>query len=168
MRLDRLGIIELPPGNRARALTARNFRWLPGGPMGRRFRRTLLGDYFAGPFDGELDALYLHSGSLSADGVARLKARLEDLARDAALLVAERTGVSPVLAHKLWMMRLFESYLKSGADPLRVVRICGYHFGDYFAHWLSFEQLGAKLPKIFHVNWFRKGADGRLPLARFR
>lgn len=37
---------------------------------------------------------------------------------------------------------------------------CGYHFGDYFAHWLSFDVPGAKLPKIFHVNWFRKDADG--------
>ncbi len=38
----------------------------------------------------------------------------------------------------------------------------GYNFGDYFAHWLSFGA-GARdaLPKIFHVNWFRKDADGR-------
>jgi phosphoenolpyruvate carboxykinase (GTP) len=38
---------------------------------------------------------------------------------------------------------------------------CGYNFADYFAHWLSFDKPGANLPKIFHVNWFRKGADGR-------
>jgi phosphoenolpyruvate carboxykinase (GTP) len=38
---------------------------------------------------------------------------------------------------------------------------CGYSFADYFAHWLSFDTPGAKLPKIFHVNWFRKDADGR-------
>ena len=37
---------------------------------------------------------------------------------------------------------------------------CGYHFGDYFAHWLSFDRPGARLPKVFHVNWFRKDADG--------
>src|SRR5690606_27322029 len=34
-------------------------------------------------------------------------------------------------------------------------------FADYFAHWLSFDKPGAKLPKVFHVNWFRKGADGK-------
>jgi len=38
---------------------------------------------------------------------------------------------------------------------------CGYNFADYFAHWLSFDKEGATLPKIFHVNWFRKGADGK-------
>jgi phosphoenolpyruvate carboxykinase (GTP) len=38
---------------------------------------------------------------------------------------------------------------------------CGYNFADYFAHWLSFDKSGAKLPRIFHVNWFRKDADGR-------
>src|SRR5262245_56778503 len=38
---------------------------------------------------------------------------------------------------------------------------CGYNFADYFAHWLSFDKDGAKLPKIFHVNWFRKGDDGK-------
>jgi phosphoenolpyruvate carboxykinase (GTP) len=37
---------------------------------------------------------------------------------------------------------------------------CGYNFADYFAHWLSFDKPGMNLPKIFHVNWFRKGEDG--------
>ena len=46
-------------------------------------------------------------------------------------------------------------------DPMAMKPFCGYHFGDYFAHWLSFDQPGAKLPKVFHVNWFRKGADGK-------
>jgi phosphoenolpyruvate carboxykinase (GTP) len=38
---------------------------------------------------------------------------------------------------------------------------CGYNMADYFAHWLRVgEREGAKLPKVFYVNWFRKDADG--------
>ncbi len=46
-------------------------------------------------------------------------------------------------------------------DSMAMKPFCGYNFGDYWAHWLSFDRPGAQLPKIFHVNWFRKGADGR-------
>jgi phosphoenolpyruvate carboxykinase (GTP) len=46
-------------------------------------------------------------------------------------------------------------------DSMAMKPFCGYNYGDYFAHWLSFDRPGAKLPKIFHVNWFRKGADGK-------
>ncbi len=46
-------------------------------------------------------------------------------------------------------------------DPMAMKPFCGYNFADYFAHWLSFDKPGAHLPKIFHVNWFRKGDDGK-------
>src|SRR3546814_2440530 len=39
---------------------------------------------------------------------------------------------------------------------------CGYNMGDYFQHWLDIGQReGAKLPKLYWVNWFRKGDDGK-------
>ena len=121
VKLDRLGIIELMPGNRGRALTARNFRWRADGPMERYFRHTLLTDYFADPFDGEQDALLLLSGSLSPDGVGLMKQRREEvarefdglLARDATLPVEQRVGVSLVLAQKPWLLRLFEPYRRA-------------------------------------------------------
>jgi len=46
-------------------------------------------------------------------------------------------------------------------DPMAMKPFCGYHYGDYFRHWLSFDRPGAKLPKVFHVNWFRKDGNGR-------
>jgi phosphoenolpyruvate carboxykinase (GTP) len=46
-------------------------------------------------------------------------------------------------------------------DPMAMKPFCGYNFADYWAHWLSFGERSAKLPKIFHVNWFRQDANGR-------
>ncbi|HMM77699.1 MAG TPA: phosphoenolpyruvate carboxykinase (GTP) [Gammaproteobacteria bacterium] len=46
-------------------------------------------------------------------------------------------------------------------DPMAMKPFCGYNFGDYWAHWLSFGERSSKLPKVFHVNWFRKDADGK-------
>jgi phosphoenolpyruvate carboxykinase (GTP) len=46
-------------------------------------------------------------------------------------------------------------------DSMAMKPFCGYNFADYFAHWLSFDKPGAKLPRIFHVNWFRKDSEGQ-------
>ena len=46
-------------------------------------------------------------------------------------------------------------------DPMAMLPFTGYNMGEYFAHWLEMRRYMTRVPKIFHVNWFRKDDDGK-------
>jgi phosphoenolpyruvate carboxykinase (GTP) len=97
---------------------------------------------------------------------------------DAILFGGRRASVIPLIsqsrnwAHGVFLGSILSSETTAAAtgavgklrrDPFAMLPFCGYNMGDYFAHWLTFSERfdEAKLPKIFYVNWFRKGEDGR-------
>ncbi len=97
---------------------------------------------------------------------------------DAVLFGGRRASVIPLVfqsfdwEHGVFLGSIMSSETTAAAagavgnlrrDPFAMLPFCGYNMADYFSHWLKIGSLSsaAALPKIFYVNWFRKGDDGR-------
>ena len=114
-QLDRIGIIELRPGNRYRLKLAKTFRWRPHGPVMNFFRENALLDYFAGGFDGPGEGVLLVHGSISRALAPAFMERMQRVAQDFAqqhladqrLPQAEREGYTLVLAMRSWEFTAF-------------------------------------------------------------
>ncbi len=96
---------------------------------------------------------------------------------DAMLFGGRRAGVVPLVTesfdweHGVFLGSTMSSEMTAAAagtvgklrfDPFAMLPFCGYNMADYMAHWLKVggQADADKLPKIYYVNWFRKGADG--------
>jgi phosphoenolpyruvate carboxykinase (GTP) len=96
---------------------------------------------------------------------------------DAILFGGRRAGIVPLVTEALsWQHGTFLGATASSEttaaaagkvgqlrrDPMAMLPFCGYHMGDYFAHYLKIgARPGAKLPKIYYVNWFRTDENGK-------
>ena len=96
---------------------------------------------------------------------------------DAILFGGRRAGVVPLVTesfswrHGTFLGATVSSETTAAAagkvgelrrDPMAMLPFCGYHMGDYFAHYLKIgSRRGAKLPKIYYVNWFRTDDNGK-------
>jgi phosphoenolpyruvate carboxykinase (GTP) len=96
---------------------------------------------------------------------------------DAILFGGRRSGVVPLVVEAYdWQHGTFLGATASSEttaattgkvgvlrrDPMAMLPFCGYNMGDYFGHYLNIgKKAGAKLPKIFYVNWFRQDENGK-------
>lgn len=114
-QLDRIGIIELKPGNRYRLKLAKTFRWRPHGAVMQYFREHALLDYFSGGFDRADEGLLLVHGSVARHLAPMFLERLRRLAQDFAqahrdqqpLRAPDQTGYTLLLAMREWEFEAF-------------------------------------------------------------
>ena len=124
LRLDRLGLIDLLPGNRIRLNVARDFDWLPDGPLRHFFRAQGRDDFLDAAFAGPGETMGFVHGMLTPAAAAQLQAALRRLRQDFAALhaqslavpLAQRQGTALLLATRPWEPPAFAA-LRRPSDP---------------------------------------------------
>jgi AcrR family transcriptional regulator len=117
IRLDRLKVIELQPGNRVRLLVSRHFSWRPGGPVQKHIHQKMLREFFASAFAGPLEEFFFHGGRVSDEALAQLKRALRGASRECAEIIERdrsttqpRNGAAFVLAMRPWNYSGFSQF----------------------------------------------------------
>ncbi len=122
--LDRMGLIELLPGDRIRPRVARDFDWLPDGPIHRYFMEHALGDFLDSDFNQAEETLEFAQGLVTEAALAQLRLELRRLrARMAALHeesmaapLAQRRGIGVVLALRRWEPEGFKRMRRTSTE----------------------------------------------------
>jgi transcriptional regulator with XRE-family HTH domain len=123
-QLDRLRIIDLLPNNKIKVLVARDFAWLPDGPIQQFFRAQIQADFFASRFDGKGESLVFVTGMLSRSANAvvqnhmrRISAEFTELHnQDISLPLSERFGTSFLIALRPWGPAIFKDLQRKSVD----------------------------------------------------
>src|ERR1700722_3000801 len=122
--LDRMGVIELLPGDRIRRRARRDFDWFPNGPIKHYFSTQGVGDFLSGPFDQSEESLDFSHAMLTPTAQAELKAELRRLRRKLANLheesvsaaLDEKSGVGLLLGMRRWEPIGFRQLRREGHD----------------------------------------------------
>jgi transcriptional regulator with XRE-family HTH domain len=122
--LDRIGLLSLKPGNRIRLRVARDFDWLPGGPIQQYFAQQGLPDFIASRFDAPDESMGFVHGMLTKSAHQQLQAELAKLrARFAALHdqsteapLSEKHGTALLLAMRVWEPEAFRKLRRAARE----------------------------------------------------
>jgi transcriptional regulator with XRE-family HTH domain len=124
--LDRMGVIELLPGDRIRRRAKRDFDWIPDGPIRTFFAKQGLPDFLAGPFNPSDESLDFAHGMLTQSGQAELKLELRRLRSKLMSLheqsipapLTEKDGIGLLLAIRQWEPPAFRRLRRQKPVPV--------------------------------------------------
>ncbi len=117
IRLDRLKVIELQPGNRARLLVSRHFTWRMGGPVQKYIHQKLLREFLASHFADSQEEFFFHGGIVTDAALLQIKRSLQNAARECVEIIERdrsapqsRRGAAFVLALRPWNYSGFDEF----------------------------------------------------------
>jgi len=120
IKLDRLQVIELQPGNRVRLLVSRHFSWRAGGPVQKYIHEKVLREFFASHFTGAQEEFFFHGAPISNEALNQLKRALRNASRECLEIIerdrastGERRGAAFVLAMRPWKYSGFAQFDRS-------------------------------------------------------
>ena len=119
-KLDRLGLLELLPGNRIKLRISPNFRWQLNGPIQKFFQEKLEKEFFSSRFAGEKEKLLVLNGLFSSASNKLIQDKMDQFShefndlhrRDAAQPIEKKFGTTVVFALREWHYNLFSDYIK--------------------------------------------------------
>jgi len=124
VRLDRLGLIQLLPNNRIRQMVAKNFRWLPRGPIEKFFEQTAQNEFLDSHFTHPGELRLFMNGSLTWESIESIRKNVEALAHefsslqddDARMPATTRFNTGLLLAMRPWELPIFSKLKKRDVE----------------------------------------------------